>query len=173
VDGNLTIDVDMQVHRDESLAFRPKTTLPLDMIQFLESANQSGDVKLQVGTVKFSAHLHLLKTRAPELAALANGYPSDTLIPIQGIKPSTFRSLLHFVYADDVPKPEDFQKEARELLDVADRFGCKGLKLLAEAELVESGITVDTAADLIILGDAKNCALLKEAAMNFLLRTQQ
>jgi hypothetical protein len=50
---------------------------------------------------------------------------------------------------------------------VADRFGCKGLKLVAEAELASSCITVDTAADMILIGDAKNCALLKEAAIDF------
>jgi hypothetical protein len=50
---------------------------------------------------------------------------------------------------------------------VANRFGCKGLKLAAEAELVDSGITVDTGAELVLLGDAKNCALLKEAAIAF------
>jgi hypothetical protein len=66
------------------------------------------------------------------------------------------------VFANDV---EDLSNEARELLDVADRFGCKGLKLVAEAELVASGILVDTVADLILLGDGKNCALLKEAAI--------
>jgi hypothetical protein len=50
---------------------------------------------------------------------------------------------------------------------VANRFGCKGLKLAAEAELAASGITVNTAADMIMFGDAKNCALLKEAAIEF------
>jgi hypothetical protein len=50
---------------------------------------------------------------------------------------------------------------------VADRFGCKGLKLAAEAELVASEISFETAADLVLLGDSKNCALRKEAAIDF------
>jgi hypothetical protein len=50
---------------------------------------------------------------------------------------------------------------------VANRFGCKGLKLAAEAELAVSCITVDTTADMLLLGDAMNCALLKEAALDF------
>jgi hypothetical protein len=48
-----------------------------------------------------------------------------------------------------------------------DRFGCEGLKLATEAELAESGITVDTAAKIILLVDGKSCALLKEAAIHF------
>jgi hypothetical protein len=167
VNGNLTIEVDIKVYKDEAPAWRPKKTLHLDMMKILESAKQSGDVKFQVGREEFSAHRHILDARAPELAAIAKDYPSDTLIPIQDIKPSTFRSLLHFVYADDFPKFELLQSEARDLLNSADRFGCKGLKLLAEAEIASWGITVDTAADLIIFADAKNCALLKETAMDF------
>jgi hypothetical protein len=168
VDGNLTIEVDIQVYKDESPFWGPKNELHLDMLGLLESAKESGDVKFQVGPEEFLAHRPILEVRAPELAALTKDYPSDTPIPIHDIKPSAFRSLLRFVYANDVPKPEELKNEAaRELLDVANRFGCKGLKLAAEAELAASGITVDTAADMIMLGDAKNCALLKEAAMGF------
>jgi speckle-type POZ protein len=167
VDGNLTIEVDIQVYKDESLFWEPKSELNLDMMKILESANQSGDVKFKVGSEVFSAHRLVLQARAPELAALTEDCPSDTPLPIQGIKPSAFRSLLQFVYANNAPKPEELRNDARELLDVANRFGCKGLKLAAEAELASSGISVDTAADMILLGDAKNCALLKEAAIEF------
>jgi speckle-type POZ protein len=167
VDGNLTIEVDIQVYKDASPFWEPKSELKGDFMKILESANQSGDVTFQVGSEEFPAHRLVLEARAPVLAALIEDYPPETPIHIQDIKTSVFRSLLRFIYANDVPKPEEFQKEARELLDVANRFGCKGLKLSAEAELVESGITVDTAADLVLLGDAKNCALLKEAAMDF------
>jgi hypothetical protein len=166
VDGNLTIEVDIQVYMEKLAAFRPKTTLPLDMMKLLESMKHS-DVTFQVGAEKFSVHRLILEARIPELAALIEGCSPDTPIQIQGVKPSAFRSLLRFVYGNAVPDSEEVVSEARDLLDVANRFGCTGLKLLAEAELVDSGITVDTAADLMLLGDAKNCALLKEAAVDF------
>jgi hypothetical protein len=167
VDRNLTIEVDIQVYKDESSPFwEPKNELHLDMMKILKSAKHS-DVEFRIGTEKLSAHRLVLEARIPELAALAEDCPSGTPVPIQDITPSAFRSLLRFVYANDVPKPEQLRNEARELLDVANRFGCKGLKLAAEAELASSGIYVDTAADMIPLGDAKNCALLKEAAMDF------
>jgi hypothetical protein len=166
VDGNLTIEVDIQVYKDESPFWEPKSELNVDMIKVLKSGKHS-DVEFKIGTEEFSAHLGILEARAPVLAALTEDCPSGTPIPIQDIKPSVFRSLLRFVYANDVPKPEQLKNEARELLDVADRFGCKDLKLVAEAELASSCITVETAADLIMLGDSKNCALLKEAAMDF------
>jgi speckle-type POZ protein len=168
VDGNLTIEVDIQVYKDASPFWEPKSELNLDMLGLLELANHTGDVKFEVGGETFSAHLNILQVRAPQLAETAlaeeGARDTDTPIHIQGIKPSAFRSLLRFVYANDV---ENLSSEARELLDVANRFGCKGLKLAAEAELAASGISVDTAADLILLGDSQNCALLKEAAIEF------
>jgi speckle-type POZ protein len=164
VDGNLTIEVDIQVYKDASPFWEPKSELNGDFMKILESANQSGDVKFQVGSEEFPAHRLVLEARAPVLAALTEDCPSGTPIPIQDITPSAFRSLLRFVYANDV---EDLRNKARELLHVADRFGCKGLKLAAEAELVASGLSVDTVADLILLGDSQNCALLKEAAIEF------
>jgi hypothetical protein len=162
VDGKLTIEVDIQVYKDESPFWEPKSELNVDFMKVLESAKHS-DVKYQVGPEEFSAHRGILEARAPVLAALVEDCPPGTPIPIHGIKPSVFRSLLQFVYANDV----GLHNEARDLLDAANRFDCKGLKLAAETEPASSGIFVDTAADMILLGDAKNCALLKEAAMDF------
>jgi hypothetical protein len=167
VDGNLTIEVNIQVYQEESPFWKPKSKLNLDMLKILESAEQSSDVEFQVGAKKFSAHRLILEIRAPELAALADGYPSNTPIPIQGIKPPAFRTLLRFVYANAVPESEELRNEASDLLDAANRFSCKGLKFAAEAEIVASGISVDTAADMILFGDSKSCALLKEAAILF------
>jgi speckle-type POZ protein len=168
VGGNLTVEVDIQVYMETLPIFRPEITLNTQMMKLLESSKHS-DIKFQVGTEEFPAHRLVLAVRAPILgeAALVEGCLLDTPIPIQGVESSIFRLFLSYVYADEVPESEDFLKVARQLLDVADRFGCISLKLLAEAELVQSGITVDTAADLIIFADAKNCALLKEAAMEF------
>jgi hypothetical protein len=65
VDENLTIELDIQVYVDKLPAFRPKTTLNVDMMNLLESAKQSGDVEFQVGAKKFSAHRLILETSAP------------------------------------------------------------------------------------------------------------
>jgi hypothetical protein len=46
VDGNLTIEVDLQVYVDKPPLWGPKNELNLDMLQLLELAGQSGDVDL-------------------------------------------------------------------------------------------------------------------------------
>ena len=54
-----------------------------------------------------------------------------------------------------------------ELLDAANRFGVVGLKILAESKVQQHNISIETASDLILYADAKNCPLLKEKAMDY------
>ena len=57
---------------------------------------------------------------------------------------------------------------AREIIDAADKYGIVGLKLEAEASFVTSTtISFDNAIDTLLHADATNCALLKEAVMDF------
>ena len=54
-------------------------------------------------------------------------------------------------------------------LDAANKYSIINLKLEAEAAYVKSTvITMDNVMDNLLYADAKNCALLNEAAMNFL-----
>lgn len=59
------------------------------------------------------------------------------------------------------------RSNALAIIRAADRFGCTGLKLTAEIELAREGITTEHAAELILFADATNCALLKEAAIDY------
>ena len=59
---------------------------------------------------------------------------------------------------------------AKEIIDAADRFGVTGLKLEAEASLVNTTtLSVENVKDLLIFADSNICALLKEAAMDYIL----
>ena len=50
-----------------------------------------------------------------------------------------------------------------------DMFGVPSLKLEAEARLVEDTvITIENVMDLLVYAECKNCALLKEAAVDFI-----
>ena len=50
------------------------------------------------------------------------------------------------------------------MLEAADRFGVTRLKQLAEIELATRHLSVESAADLLLLADAHSCPQLKESA---------
>jgi hypothetical protein len=66
--------------------------------------------------------------------------------------------------------PEEVLKQhAKEIIDTADKYSLVNLKLAAESVYVEStDITMENAIDNLLYADAKNCALLKEAVLDFL-----
>jgi hypothetical protein len=94
--------------------------------------------------------------------------PTGTEIPIGGVDLSVFQSFLRFVYTDEIHTDSDDEtsRDFRVMLEVADRFGCTRMKLLAEYELIKAGIDETNAADLLVFADAHWCALLREAAID-------
>ena len=88
-------------------------------------------------------------------------------IPIMDVKPDIFRHLLCYAYGGTV-SDEDLKANAKEIIDAADRYEVVSLKLKAEASFVTSTtITIDNVMDNLLFADSKNCALLKEAVMEF------
>jgi hypothetical protein len=76
---------------------------------------------------------------------------------------------LSCIYNVKIPD-DDITAHAKEIIDVADRFGVTSLKLEAEANLViTTTFSVENVKDLLIYADSKNCALLKEVAMDYML----
>lgn len=72
------------------------------------------------------------------------------------------------MYGDEAPSKQFLQDHANSMLEVADRFGCLRLKIVVQSMIVRHDIiSVENAADLFLLADAQNCALLKEASMDF------
>jgi len=184
VDGNLTVDVDIQVMLDEPPIWTPTNTVCSDMLKMLDSADaETADVSFEIGDGDktatrsrkddfqfFYAHKNILSTRAPVLAVLAGDCSPGTAIPISDVHPDLFRMLLRFIYGGEVPGKDVLKEEARGIIKTADRFGCTGLKLAAEAELSTVGITTENTAELILFADAANCAMLKEVAMEFFVK---
>ena len=187
VGGNLTVEVDIQVMLDKHPVWTPTNTVCSDMLKILESADaENTDVLFEIGDgdkaktrsrtddyKTFYAHQLILSTRAPALAALADDCSPGTAIPISNIHPDLFRVLLRFIYGGEVPGKDVLKEEARNIIKTSDRFGCTGLKLAAEAEMASAGIAVDNAAELILFADGMNCAMLKEAAMDYFVANAQ
>ena len=176
VDGNLTVEVDIQVMLDKPPAWTPTNTLSPDMLAFLD-ATDNADVSFEVasedGKKCLHAHGQILAARCPALASLAEDCDPDTPIPIGDVQADVFRMLLRFIYGGEVPSKEVIKEQAKDIIHAADKHGCTGLKLAAESKMAAAGITTENAAELILFADATNCAMLKETAMEFFVRNAQ
>ena len=61
----------------------------------------------------------------------------------------------------------------REISDAADKYGVVHLKLEAEASLVEgTTFTIENVMELLLYAESKNLALLKEAAMDYIVENK-
>ena len=179
--GNLTVDVSIRVMVSDDQIWSPSDSgVSQDMIKLLEEAGDvdanDGVVAFEVGAndaasgqkeVVFYAHRILLVARCPILATMTEGFSRHTPFPLRDVDPEMFHMLLRFVYGDEITPKNIFHEKALKFICIANRFGCTGLKLAAEAQIVSSGITTANCAELILLADASNLALLKEAAINY------
>ena len=141
----------------------------------LYGSTECRDVVFRVGPMErtFVGHKCILQLRASALYELVlteteRSRDADILLP--DIEPPAFEILLRFIYQDTLPeisnnKDDDFEK-VKSILCVADRFGCTDLKLYMESLLVDKFISASTAIGLLMLADARSCALLKEACMD-------
>jgi len=95
-----------------------------------------------------------------------------TAVPITDVKPDIFRHVLYYVYGGKV-SDEELKANAKDLIDAADKFGIVSLKLEAEACYVKTAtLTIDNMLDNLLYADSKNCALLKEAVMDFIVENR-
>ena len=126
---------------------------------------KKGKQKKQKSSALFHAHRNILSKFAPILAELV---ATSDKITITDVKADVFRHLLYYVYGGEVPS-EELKNHAKEIIDAADKYAIVNLKLTAEVAYVESTeITIDNAIDNLLYADGKNCALIKEKVMNFL-----
>ncbi|KAL7464126.1 hypothetical protein ACHAXS_004459 [Conticribra weissflogii] len=118
------------------------------------------------------AHRLILRQCAPGLdAMLGDSYVSMTPVPIIGVDTSTFKVALKRVYGLPILYNE-WKKHSRDLIDAADRFGLKNLKLESEAWFVKlTAITNENVDELRVYADSKKCYLLKEEVMKFFAKT--
>ena len=129
--------------------------------------------KTKTSTVIFPAHQFILTKCSSTLAKLCESAGDKTApIPIPDVSPDVFRHLLYHLYGGKVAD-DDMKTHAKEIVDAADRWEVVDLKLEAEACLVQTtAFGVENLLDLLLFAESKNCALLKEAAMDFILETK-
>jgi hypothetical protein len=189
VGGALVIEVHMKLVDSAEIPppFIPENPL-CKIIRGMFMDEESSDVVFEVGgqhsessarkkaktsSVTFPAHRLILGKCSPILAELC-GSEGDkaTPIPITNISPVGFRHMLYHLYGGKVSN-DDMKSHAKEIVDAADKYGIVDLKLAAEASLVRTTtFSVENLMDHLHFAHQKNCALLKEAATDFMLENK-
>ncbi len=183
-DGTLTVAV--SIKEEPSDVFVPNNPFQKIVLQDMFLNEDTADVCFEVissaaakkGRKKkakaselFHAHRQILKMGAPMLANLFDLDDSDgklATVTITDVNPDIFRHMLYYVYGGSLPE-EYLKTHAKDVIDAADKYSIVNLKLEAEAAYFKSNkVTMENAMDNLLYADAKNCALLKEAVMNFL-----
>ena len=168
-DGKLSIKLTMQVDESQNFdSWAPRQTLSHDMLTLFESQKFT-DVIFNVQGQQLRAHRAILLARNPSFAALLDGdlENEEGEVMIQNEDPDAFRLMLQFIYADD-DKIIAVTSEPKQLLCVANKYGCWRLKLLLENVLVKKHLDLETAVDLLLFADGQCCSILKEACLNLI-----
>ncbi|KAL7531207.1 hypothetical protein ACHAWF_003674 [Thalassiosira exigua] len=136
-----------------------------DVVFEVEGEKASGARRRAKSTqVTFPAHRLILQQCAPALAEMGRNAGN---VPISGVKPEIFRHALYYAYGGAI-SDDEMKAHAKDIIIAADKFRMSNLKLEAEAFYVRSTkLSLDNVMDNLLYADAVNCALLKEAAIDF------
>lgn len=87
----------------------------------------------------------------------------ENRVLIEDLSFKILSDLVRFMYSDEVP---DIDNVAEDLIQAADKYDVKRLKVLCEVKLAET-LNIENAAQMITLADMANACRLKNKAMEF------
>jgi len=190
VNGTLVIEVHMRLAKPTTSVpppFIPENPVA-KMIQGLFLDEKSSDIIFEVAegkgknsamkvaktaSVSFPAHRLIVENCSSIFAELCESHgDSTTPIQINDVTPDIFRLLLSYIYGRKVSE-DDMVLHARDIIDAADKYGVVNLKLEAEASFVVGAtFTIENVMELLLYAESKNCALLKEASMDYIVENK-
>ena len=122
-------------------------------------------------TTAFYAHRLIVQDSSSTLAEMckpSDGRDSTITVSITDVKPKVFMHMLYYLYGGKLTD-EDLKASAKDIINAADKYGIPSLKLEAEAFYVKSTkFCLGNMMDELLYADAMNCALLKEAVMDYI-----
>lgn len=125
--------------------------------------------KAKTTPTTFYAHKLILQQCSETFAELCG---TEGSITIEDVKPETLKHMLYYIYGGKISE-EDLKEHARDIINAADKYGIITLKLEAEVAYVkDTTIDFSNVMDLLLYADSKNCALLKEAVIDFIVENK-
>ncbi|XP_076366562.1 protein roadkill-like isoform X2 [Tachypleus tridentatus] len=144
----------------------PECRLSDDLGLLFESQKFS-DVILNVNGREFYGHKAILAARSPVFAAMFEHEMEEkkqNRVQITDMDHEVLREMLRFIYTGKAPCLE---KMADDLLAAADKYALERLKVMCE-EALSTSLSVETAADVLILADMHSADQLKAHSIDFI-----
>ncbi|UYV61388.1 SPOPL [Cordylochernes scorpioides] len=138
-----------------------------DDLGFLFESQKFSDVILNVNGREFYAHKAILAARSPVFSAMFEHEMEEkkqNRVDITDMDHEVLREMLRFIYTGRAP---NLDRMADDLLAAADKYALDRLKVLCE-EALSSSLSVETAADVLILADMHSADQLKAHAIDFI-----
>nr|CAD7258816.1 unnamed protein product [Timema shepardi] len=144
----------------------PECRLSDDLGLLFENQKFS-DVSLFVSGREFQAHKAILAARSPVFAAMFEHEMEErkqNRVDIKDVEIEVMREMLRFIYTG---KATNLEKMADDLLAAADKYALERLKVMCEEALC-TNLSIDNAADTLILADLHSADQLKAQAIDFI-----
>jgi hypothetical protein len=181
INGALVIKVRMKLATPTNsvpLPFIPENPVA-KMIQDSFMDENYSDIMFKVGgeededNAMIHAHRIIVANSSTILSDLCESHNDGTNpIQINDVTPDVFRLMLSYTYGGKISN-DDMKSHARDIIDAADKYGVVNLKLVAEASLIEDTIfMIENVMELLLYAESKNLALLKEAAMDYIVENK-
>ena len=186
VDGTLVIEVNLRFpesSKSNVVQFIPENPFCNNTLQMFND-EESSDIVFEVvgrqsksnaeklakiAPVTFHAHCLILKAGSAVLAALCQSREDPTTpIEITDVSPEIFGHLLYYIYGGKI-SDADMKAHSKEIVNAANRFGLTTLKACLVYYVT---FKLDNVMELLIYADSMSCALLKEAAMDYVLENK-
>ncbi|KAF6097361.1 speckle type BTB/POZ protein [Phyllostomus discolor] len=125
------------------------------------------DCCLCVAGQEFQAHKAILAARSPVFSAMFEHEMEESKknrVEINDVEPEVFKEMMCFIYTGKAP---NLDKMADDLLAAADKYALERLKVMCEDALC-SNLSVENAAEILILADLHSADQLKTQAVDFI-----
>ncbi|VVC25545.1 Hypothetical protein CINCED_3A023020 [Cinara cedri] len=144
----------------------PECRLPDDLGNLFEIQKFS-DVTLSVSGREFQAHKAILAARSPVFAAMFEHEMEErkqNRVAITDVDHEVLREMLRFIYTG---RAANLERMADDLLAAADKYALERLKVMCEEALCNN-LSIDNAADILILADLHSADQLKVQTIEFI-----
>uniref|UniRef100_A0ACD5TXI8 Uncharacterized protein n=1 Tax=Avena sativa TaxID=4498 RepID=A0ACD5TXI8_AVESA len=157
---------------DDSPILVPPSDIGTHLGRLLDH-NEGTDVSFSIDDEAFPAHRAVLAARSPVFKAELFGSMAESTmssITLHDITPATFRTMLRFIYTDELPAEDEHQETSTEmiqnLLVAADRYALDRLKFICSQKLWDK-VSVDTVATILACAETYNCQELRNKCIDF------